>query len=197
MRYEMAPCSRCGGTGVLPWFDYVNRGICYRCEGRNSMAFERIPIRTSEEEASLERARKNRAASKARKGPALVAFARGVLTSLEEVVKAEAAALEAERAKRSTYFGEPKKRYELELTLARQTNWEGTYGTTWFYRFEDGEGRALTWFGSKPLGAERIPNGTPVRVKATVKRHDTHKGEKVTVLNRVNLLWSENGVMAA
>jgi len=114
----------------------------------------------------------------------------------EERIKAESRDINNE------HFGEIKKRYTMDLTLIKQTNFEGHYGTTWVYTFLDTENRCFVWFASKQLTVEVARDAddtTPydyidnvpveinenVKVKATVKDHNVYNGVKQTVVTRV------------
>ena len=92
---------------------------------------------------------------------------------------------EAEKTSESQYFGEVKKRYEMEVTLDKLIITEGYYGATFIHRFIDDAGNVFMWFGSKELDAEK---GDKIKIKATVKGHDEYKGTKQTVVTRVAMV---------
>lgn len=86
----------------------------------------------------------------------------------------------------STHYGEVKKRYELEVTVAGLRYIHGDYGTTTLYTLLDGEGNVFKWFASDDkLGEDE---GTRFRIKGTVKKHDEFNGTKQTVLTRCTVL---------
>lgn len=88
----------------------------------------------------------------------------------------------AKQGEDSTHYGEVKKRYELEVTVAGVRYIKGNYGTTTLYTLIDGEGNVFKWFASNDnLGEDE---GRRFRIKGTVKAHDQYNGVKQTMLNR-------------
>lgn len=93
------------------------------------------------------------------------------------------------------WVGEVKGRLkDVKVTYQRSMEFEGFYGLTWFHFFTDSEGNELIWKGtvsprrmSESLGTGGILPGTDVLLTGTVKKHDTYKGRRNTVLNRVKL----------
>ncbi len=59
------------------------------------------------------------------------------------------------------------------------TSWEGTYGTTYLYKFTDEQGNVFIWYASR--GIETHDGMT---LKATVKDHNERDGVKQTVVTR-------------
>ncbi|MFW6046309.1 MAG: hypothetical protein ACOCP4_00700 [Candidatus Woesearchaeota archaeon] len=112
--------------------------------------------------------------------------------------------------KNSEYFGEPRVRYELGLTLNKVLEFEGKFGVVYFHVFYDDDDNQFVWFGSKRLdllietewGSSKatiqknnknyyekvIDEGEKVRVKATVKRHQEYNGIKQTIITRVTAI---------
>lgn len=89
---------------------------------------------------------------------------------------------EQEKAKaESDWIGQIKKREVYEFTVVGMSTTQGYYGTTFIYRFIEGSGNRVTWFSSK--NAE-LKTGETYKVKATVKKHDTYKGMKQTIVTR-------------
>lgn len=87
----------------------------------------------------------------------------------------------AKENKLNAYVGNVGEREEWDLTLVHIAGWNGYYGWTHLYIFEDQEGRCFTWRTGKDIEAER---GDTIRIKGTIKAHDTYKGTKQTVLTR-------------
>lgn len=85
----------------------------------------------------------------------------------------------------SEWVGEPKQRREFDVTLDFRTSFEGYYGLTTIMKFVTEDGNILTWFTSSPAD---LDVGDTVRIKATIKDHDTYEGEKQTKVNRVTVL---------
>jgi len=83
----------------------------------------------------------------------------------------------------SKHFGTEGVREVFELTLTGVHSIEGQFGVTNIHRFLTPDGNTAVWFasGGKTLGTV----GEKVKVKATVKRHETRNGAAETVLTRV------------
>ena len=81
----------------------------------------------------------------------------------------------------SDYFGEIKKRYDLEVKYITSSNFEGQFGVTFIYSFRDETGNLFKWFTGNEFNFH--PDKT-IKMKGTVKKHDEYKGIKSTVLTR-------------
>jgi hypothetical protein len=93
-------------------------------------------------------------------------------------------------ARKAGYFGELKKRVNLEVTVVGLRSWESEWGTTHFYRMVDDEGHLFVWFGSKSLSDEdrrEIDPGDRIRIRTTIKKHDMYKEVPQTVVTRTQL----------
>lgn len=94
----------------------------------------------------------------------------------------------------SEWVGTVKERRDFNLTITRANTFEGNYGTTFVYNFKDDDGNALVWFASNPIEAGDLlaSTGDRIRVKATVKAHDTDTfrgaNTKQTVITRGSVL---------
>lgn len=100
------------------------------------------------------------------------------------------------------HVGTVKKREVFTLTLVGATSWDGTYGTTYCYRFVDPEGRSVVWKASKVARfpefvtltfldgrtgqtcGKEVVVGRTYQVRGTVKKHGNFKGEDQTEINR-------------
>ena len=47
------PCSRCGGTGRIPFYGHVDGGVCFKCKG-TPFSFKEVRAYTAEEKAKLD-----------------------------------------------------------------------------------------------------------------------------------------------
>jgi hypothetical protein len=80
------------------------------------------------------------------------------------------------------FIGEVGKREEWLVTFVSSIIVESDFGSKVIARFLGPQGEPMVWFCS---GAwERLEGGQRVMLKGTVKKHDTYKGAKQTVLNR-------------
>lgn len=89
--------------------------------------------------------------------------------------------IEREAQPVSQFVGEQKQRLVLELTVRGETCIDGDYGVTHLYTLTDTTGNVFKWFSSRNQNWER---GQEVRVKATVKGHETYKDVRQTVITR-------------
>jgi hypothetical protein len=83
------------------------------------------------------------------------------------------------------YFGEIKKRYDLELTVKSISGFDGEWGYTTIYKMRDQENRAFSWFSTSQKVS--LDEGETYKCKATVKAHKEWNDWKETVLTRLNL----------
>lgn len=83
----------------------------------------------------------------------------------------------------SEHVGKVGERIEVACTsFVCKSSWEGPFGTTYLYSFNDTTNNVYIWYASSPVLAtdeERI-----VSVKGTVKEHSSFNGIKQTVLTR-------------
>jgi hypothetical protein len=92
------------------------------------------------------------------------------------------------------WVGKEKVRQDFTgLTIQYMKYIEGRYGTTTLVAFEDATGNLIRWFASTNL--DTIEKGDVVDIKATVKKHDTYKDVKQTMVNRAKIL-TINGAKA-
>jgi hypothetical protein len=82
----------------------------------------------------------------------------------------------------SEWVGEVKERIEKSVTVEGIFSTTGFYGPTTIYRFIDKAGNNYTWFSSGAAWGVKV--GDEVTIKGTVKKHETYKGVKQTVLTR-------------
>lgn len=93
--------------------------------------------------------------------------------------------IEREAKPVSNHVGVVGKRQEFgEVTVTRVNPIDGTYGVTTILNMVDSVGNVLVWFAS---GEYEASQGDRFAVKATVKKHDSFRGVKQTVLTRAIL----------
>ena len=95
----------------------------------------------------------------------------------------------AETAKVTSQFvGAEGERIEVETNnFAIISSWEGQFGMTYLYKFNDNEGNVFTWYASNSVKDEdRV-----VSVKGTIKSHNEYKGVKETILTRCKVTYGQ------
>jgi hypothetical protein len=95
-----------------------------------------------------------------------------------EAAKNRAAALEADR--QSVFVGELKERRDWVLTISKVFSYDGEWGTTYTNLMKDAAGNVVVGKGTKCFGKE----GSTIKVKATVVKHETRDGVNQTIINR-------------
>jgi hypothetical protein len=93
--------------------------------------------------------------------------------------------MERKARKPSTHFGIVGKRYELTLTVYFIHSFEGTYGPVNIFRVVDADGNVFVWFSS---GSADLQRGETVKLKGTIKGHETYEGRPETHLTRCTVL---------
>lgn len=85
------------------------------------------------------------------------------------------------------FYGEAKKRYDLELKVTNVSSGYSDYGWWESVSFVDRDGHRFNWFSSSCSDAVEEAKKTSkfVKLKGTVKEHKTYKGKKITQLTRV------------
>ncbi len=109
-------------------------------------------------------------------------FAASIVTSFQKHLLSTAP---KPAKKESNYLGSTKDKFVFELILKHDFPYEGNYGTTYKYIFEDQEGNVLVWNSSNHYDLTR---GTKYLVKGTIKDHSEYKGTKQTIITRCQLL---------
>lgn len=71
-----------------------------------------------------------------------------------------------------------------EMYVESKISFAGSYGPTNLYRMVDANGNVYTWFTS----TSPLSEGSTYKLKGQVKKHDTYKREKQTVLTRCKAL---------
>lgn len=97
----------------------------------------------------------------------------------EKKIKAE-----QEKADESEWVGEEGERIEVEVDSWRHvTSSVGFYGTSFLYQFITADGQAVNWWTSKYIDEDKEIK----TLRGTVKKLDTYKGRKITVVTRCRL----------
>lgn len=87
--------------------------------------------------------------------------------------------------KLNEYFGEIKKRYDMELTVKSIGGFDGEWGYATIYKMSDQEGRRFSWFSTSLK--VNLDEGETYKVKATVKKHQIWNDMKETMITRLKL----------
>ena len=111
----------------------------------------------------------------------------GLLASLPSACKREKTRLEREKeSENCDWVGMVGHPISLSVMIEGTKPFTGYYGNGMMYRFRDFDGNVLVWFKS---GAA-IPNvntGATVTLSGTVKKHDTFRGLRQTLLKRCKI----------
>ena len=111
----------------------------------------------------------------------------GLAASMVGVYKQKRDKAKQMKAKGSNeWFGEVKKRYELELKVVSISGFEGDYGYVTIYKMVDPDGNAFSWFSTSAKVS--LEEGETYHVKATVKKHQEWNDRKETVVTRLTVL---------
>ena len=89
----------------------------------------------------------------------------------------------AKKAEKDEWFGAEGKREAFVLRCIYTQLIDGAWGSSTLHIFLDKEGRKAKWFSS----SERLEKGA-YEIKATVKKHETYEGRKVTQLVRCKIV---------
>ncbi len=113
------------------------------------------------------------------------------LTERQAEAAKDAIAKQAERTEAAQaigHWGTEGKRAEVTVKVLKTIAVEGDYGTSWLVIMEGSEGHAIKTFSSGAFVEDAFrAEGTEetLRVKATVKKHDTYDGKPETIVTRV------------
>lgn len=91
------------------------------------------------------------------------------------------------KLEKSNYFGQLKKRYELNLTCFFTRFIDSFYGTSQLCKFYDENGNVFVWFNTS---ANEMEKEKSYYMKGTVKKHSEYKGMKETQLTRCAIIQS-------
>ena len=113
-----------------------------------------------------------------------IAFIIGLVPSFYRAMRQK-----AERAARlNEHFGKVGDKVGVELTHTTSHGYETQYGFSYIHIFRDAEGRTFKWSTSNHLYNESTGGptepGDKLRVRGTIKGHETYKDTKQTVLTR-------------
>ncbi len=127
-----------------------------------------------------------------------------VATEIEAAKEADRLAVEREqederneeaRIAKLSYVGTVGERTDLTLTYTGDHTFEGIYGMTTLYFFQDDNGNELVWKTSSFLRnpgsddcTDPIRRGSKLTIKATIKTHGEYNDKKQTELTRVKVV---------
>lgn len=112
-------------------------------------------------------------------------FAISGIAALAREEERQVARLRAEEvAADSEFVGEIKERLTLEVTVDSKRAFDNDYGTTFLVMMSDADGNIFKSWASGKFG-EDAETGEHLRIKGTVKEHETFRDAKQTVLARV------------
>ena len=101
-------------------------------------------------------------------------------------VKREENAKAEKEATLNEWAGKVGDKIEVEVKVIGEYLSNGYYGTTYIYKFMDSLGRNLTWFSSR--SKEELAPGNEVILQGTIKKLDTYRGLKTTILTRCKII---------
>lgn len=85
----------------------------------------------------------------------------------------------------SNFIGEVKDKFKsMAVKVKHVSFFEGKFGLTYVYTFEDKDGNVLNWFASK---CQEIESGDEVFISGTIKSHEVYKGVKTTYITRCKI----------
>lgn len=90
----------------------------------------------------------------------------------------------AEIMPQSHWVGDIKDKVELELTFKRSFGFEGQFGYSYIYIFEDDDHNIFKWSTGKSISLDEEDR---VRIKGTIKGHTEYRDEKQTELTRCKI----------
>lgn len=105
-----------------------------------------------------------------------------VASYLREKARLVEAETKRQKTANSTHFGAEGERVFFVATIMDVISTETMWGSMKIVKLVTDEGNAVTWFGS---GSYDLTIGSTYNCKATVKKHDTYKGVKQTIVNRL------------
>lgn len=192
--YQEDACPKCGGTGWIPFYHYVDGGRCFKCDG-TGLFIHTIKEYTPEYLAKKAKEAERRAARKEAKEEARK---QANLQKWRDEHPEEVAAYNKrqEELQASEYVGTIGERKEMEIEVSRVTNFETEnrfdyYGGTiqkWVYILNDTAKNALVWITDHNPEYTGLKIGTTAKIKATIKAHDDSRGYKQTKLSRVTVM---------
>jgi hypothetical protein len=107
----------------------------------------------------------------------------GILCFVVEYYRRAMGQRKEKASKLNEFFGAVKSKITLDLTLVKEFSFDGTYGITYIYLFEDSLGRCFKWSTSN----QGLETGKAYKVTGTIKAHDEYKGTKQTCITRCKI----------
>tara|TARA_R110002020_G_scaffold123215_2_gene279457 strand:- start:853 stop:1626 length:774 start_codon:yes stop_codon:yes gene_type:complete len=91
---------------------------------------------------------------------------------------------------KSKHIGSVGEKVNMEVTVLGITSFEGSYGETNVYNLIDGDNNRITKFGRINkrylVNGDVVKEGSKLRFKAEIKKHDEYRGENQTTIGRVS-----------
>lgn len=87
--------------------------------------------------------------------------------------------------KNSTHQGQVKERIERRVQVLFTKVCDSFYGPSTLHKLADENGNCYVWFNS---GSKDLQQGESVKIRGTVKKHDSYNGVQQTTLNRVKVI---------
>lgn len=103
------------------------------------------------------------------------------LFEIEQYLKERKAQWEKDNAPETEWYGSINDKVTLDVTLKSIRGFDGTYGWTNIFAFEDNQGHQFIW---KTGSYVEVQEGDEVTLKGTIKAHSEYKGIKQTELTR-------------
>lgn len=110
----------------------------------------------------------------------------GLLVSLLGVYARHLGELQARAKRVDAFVGTTGERRRFAATYSGCTTIDTAYGTLYIGRFDTTDG-LLVYRGSSPFWPETLAEGAGLEFTATIKEHDTYKGNKQTVVQRAKV----------
>lgn len=105
---------------------------------------------------------------------------------LREEQRVREAAERAKQQRPSEFLGEVGQKVALpKVKVERVNEFQGNYGTTHIYNFRTPEGDKVSWFSSNDMD---LSLGDEVGLRGTIKKLETYRDERCTVLTRCTVL---------
>lgn len=180
---DIAPCHRCGGTGIYSQF----HGVCYRCMGRgaeaNGVTVGTLRKRAKADAFNTEYAAELAVARQAQAEAAAVAQAAADLAADHEAAIAEDARRSAMVQGFLGTVGE-KVTGTGTVEVAKYVAGSWNRSSSMFLIIKLVSGQVVKTFGSG-TSLMGLGRGDQVAITGAVKAHETYQGQDQTVLTRV------------
>ena len=176
---EVRDCGRCAGTGYWCRGHVVHNGVCFSCRGTGGL--KRLTLveyaqRQRRSEGRRRRAQAKREAKRAAHEAQVKKEAEAKAERDREIQRQR-----EEEREQSQFLGSVGERLTVTAQVLCKRSRMGQWGESTWFLMKSTEGHILTWNAS---GGFTVEQRDVVRLKATVKAHDTYNGTRQTVLTR-------------